>query len=58
MNIIKNVLSNRMLVQLVSAILTIKDSDWTLENELLTHEDKILAMFNSQKNRRGAYKIK
>lgn len=34
-NIIKSILSNRMLVQLLSSILTIKESGWTVNDELL-----------------------
>ena len=55
MNIIKHILSNRMRVSLVSAIMSIKDSDWTITGDLMENEDKILTEFKSQKERRGEY---
>ena len=58
MNIIKSILSNRMLVNLVCAILTIKQSGWPLSNEILFYEDQIIEQFKEQKSRRCAYNTK
>ena len=56
MNIIKHILLNRMRVTLVSSILSIKDSEWSMTGELMYNDDKILSEFKSQKERRSAYK--
>ena len=58
MNIIKYWLSNRMRTELVDAILSIKDSGWTLNDEILLHEKKIINKFKANKKRRGEYNTK
>ena len=56
MNMIKHWLSNQIKTALVSSILTIKDSDWTVNDDLLFHENEIIEKFKKSKSRRGEYK--